>query len=220
MENNICIGIVSYLPSLEPDRSIRRERALNLISQCDLYFKLPIILIIQNWGEFNYKPKNSKIILYNYKNKLGVLGARITLREKFLKSNYSGIILLDDDLKLSSESAAKDYLSMIKDKEFYSISGWLMNYSYLSRDGFKKVWYDEKVNPEMNSGFEDWLLWEKCNKKLSNIKLNSNLPVGRRRDYLRDEYSTWSKSTDKNNKINSEINSRATINKFKELGLR
>ena len=190
MENNICIGIVSYLPSLEPDRSIRRERALNLISQCDLYFKLPIILIIQNWGEFNYKPKNSKIILYNYKNKLGVLGARITLREKFLKSNYSGIILLDDDLKLSSESAAKDYLSMIKDKEFYSISGWLMNYSYLSRDGFKKVWYDEKVNPEMNSGFEDWLLWEKCNKKLSNIKLNSNLPVGKRRDYLRDEYST------------------------------
>ena len=155
---NICIGIISYLPNDEKIRAERIRRVTRLIKQCDEFFGLPIILIAQNYRDsFQYIPSNSKLIIYNFKSRLGITGARNYLRNIFLESSFDRIILLDDDLELSGKAGADEYLLKIKNKEIYCIPGWLTLYSCISKEGFSKVGYDININPENNTGFEDWL---------------------------------------------------------------
>ena len=120
---NICIGIISYLPDEQNLRNERLNRLTNLLKQCDEFFKLPILLVAQNFkNDFNFMPINSKLYVYNYKNKLGITGARINLRKYFLLSSFDNIILLDDDMKLTSEDNARKYLREIDGKyDFYYI---------------------------------------------------------------------------------------------------
>lgn len=120
---NICIGIISYLPDEQNLRDKRLNRLINLLKQCDEFFKLPILLVAQNFkNDFNFMPINSKLYIYNYKNKLGITGARINLRKYFLMSSFDNIILLDDDMKLTNEDNAIKYLREIDGKyDFYYI---------------------------------------------------------------------------------------------------
>ena len=114
---NICIGIISYMPDDLKEREIRFSRLKTLLSRCDNIFKKDIIIISQNWGNnlILDRPKNSKIILNMYKNKLGITGARRKLRESFLNSEYDYLIMLDDDSELmGTEEDAKKYLSQIE----------------------------------------------------------------------------------------------------------
>lgn len=93
-----CIGIISYFPKNLEHRKIRKERFNKLIQTLDAYFKLPIVIIAQNWDDEDIPIiYNNKIIIYRYKNGLGITKARITLREKLLSFNYDYYIFLDDD---------------------------------------------------------------------------------------------------------------------------
>lgn len=190
---NICIGIISYLPDEQNLRDKRLNRLINLLKQCDEFFKLPILLVAQNFkNDFNFMPINSKLYIYNYKNKLGITGARINLRKYFLMSSFDNIILLDDDMKLTNEDNAIKYLREIDGKyDFYYIKSWLLNFSCISKNGMKKIIFEPEIEPEKGLGFEDWVFYEKCLKILNKKAIVSYLPVGKRRDYLNDKYSTW-----------------------------
>lgn len=92
-----CIGIISYFPNDLKVREERIKRFKNLLNFLNMNFKLPIVIIAQNWKDFELPEYCNKIYLYKYKYGLGITGARITLREKLLKLDYDYYIFLDDD---------------------------------------------------------------------------------------------------------------------------
>ena len=69
--------------------------------------------------------------------------------------------------------------------------------------------YDLDVNPENGTGFEDWIFSVKCKKLLPNYKMESNLPLKPRKEFLNDKYTTWDPKSEKlsisNNLISKEI---------------
>lgn len=93
----ICIGIISYLPDEIEKRQIRFKQCQNLLEQCDSIFNVPIIIICQNYKDEVLYSKN--LIRYDYE-KLGIVNARKTLRNKFLQSDFDYIILNDDDISI------------------------------------------------------------------------------------------------------------------------
>lgn len=210
----LCIGIISYLPDDLEVREVRIKRLESLLNSCDIHFKLPIIIVAQNWNEYSL-PKifNSKIIIYKYKNKLGITRARSELRNLFLESEFSHIIMLDDDMELSKNQKDFDYyLDTIRSKpeiDYFYIENYLNNFCTLTKRGFFKVDYDLNVNPENGTGFEDWIFSVKCNKVLPNYKMASNLPLKPRKEFLNDKYTTWDPKSEKlsisNNLISKEI---------------
>jgi len=189
---NICIGIISYLPDSEDLRKERQKRVINLINQIDKHFNLPIILIAQNYKDFNINSKN--IIRYNY-DKLGITGARRELRIKFLESEYDYVIMLDDDMELSDNQQDYDiYINNILKykKEYYYVRNFLNNFSVMSKEGFKKLDYDPEICVENGTGFEDWIFSVICTRTLNSMRLTTNLPKYERKHFLNDKYSTWS----------------------------
>ena len=90
------IGIVSYLPT--DNYQARQQRLLRLLEQLRNYWPfLPIIIIAQNWRNNSFLPTDLDITVFNYKDGLGILKARQTLREKFLEMDYEQLIMFDDD---------------------------------------------------------------------------------------------------------------------------
>ena len=95
-------GIISYFPSNDSPAHIetRRERSRRfrelLFKLEELWPDIDIIVIAQNWQDFELPHIKNKIIQYDYQ-KLGILGARRELRKKFLESKYDYLIMLDDD---------------------------------------------------------------------------------------------------------------------------
>ena len=95
-------GIISYFPDNDSPAHIetRRERSRRfrelLFKLEELWPDIDIIVIAQNWQDFELPQIKNKIIQYDYQ-KLGILGARRELRKKFLESKYDYLIMLDDD---------------------------------------------------------------------------------------------------------------------------
>ena len=206
--SKICIGIISYLPDDPVSREVRKSRALSLIRQCDNWFRIPIIVIAQNWSsDMLISTNNSNLIIYSYSNKLGITNARLTLVEKFKKSPYDRIIFMDDDMILNSEFEVRKYLNSLGNKSFYYVSGWLCNFCSISKDGLNVVNFDREVDAEKQTGFEDWLFFRTCLKKLSNEKIICNVGKGTRKDYLDDKYSTWNPNGINNKNRNTKITS-------------
>ena len=109
------IGIISYLPDDKEVREYRKNKLSALIDKAISLFNLPIMIIAQNYSEediWDIKNKDNKILIYDYIHKLGITGARKVLREKFLKSSYDYLIMIDDDVELIGNSSDK-YLSQI-----------------------------------------------------------------------------------------------------------
>ena len=90
----ICVGIVSYLPEPGKIRDIRTERLKNLIMFVDKYFKLPIILIAQNYKDLCIETEYSKIYMYKYEKPLGIVGARKELQRVFISSEFDNLIIM------------------------------------------------------------------------------------------------------------------------------
>lgn len=95
--SEVVFGIISYLP--DKDRELRMDRLNRLLANIKKVFgSSSIIIIAQNWK--NYKPWNifnkHDLQIYYY-DRLGILKARQTLREKFLKSEFNYLVMLDDD---------------------------------------------------------------------------------------------------------------------------
>jgi hypothetical protein len=166
------VGIISYIPDREPDRSQRIDRLERLLNQITQFWpSLPIMVISQNWKD--YSPKQI-IINFSY-DKLGIIKARKTLRERFLESEYDYLIMFDDDaiIQCLDGNSPQDYLDLI-DKH---------------PDGFMFLQYDDgsqlngcaiskqiysvepmvNVDAEKSEAFEDdlfsWLLHNKYPEK-------------------------------------------------------
>lgn len=94
---------------------VRIGKLNELLKKCDELFNLPIIIVAQNWNDDVEIPRiNSKLIIYNYKNSLGITGARRELRRIFIESEYDYLIMLDDDIKLLGDrNSAINYLAQI-----------------------------------------------------------------------------------------------------------
>ena len=114
-----CIGIISYLPDNQ-SRLTRFIKLKELIKKCNNIFDVPIIIIAQNWDDSNInsiKIDTGKVIIYNYKNKLGITGARRMLRKYFLESKFDYLIMLDDDSVLvGNYSDGRKYLKQIENE--------------------------------------------------------------------------------------------------------
>ena len=80
-----CFGIISWLPNDQKDRLLRKKRLINTLDQLNKLFpNIDILIIAQNWKRINLPEYSNNIIIKKY-NKLGITGARIKLREEFLK---------------------------------------------------------------------------------------------------------------------------------------
>lgn len=95
-------GIISYFPNNDTAFHIetRRERSRRfkelLFKLEELWPDVDIMVIAQNWQDFELPQIKNTIIQYHYE-KLGILGARRELRKRFLESEYDYLIMLDDD---------------------------------------------------------------------------------------------------------------------------
>ena len=157
-----CIGIVSYLPDVAKIRQNRINKLLKLISKCNILFNLPILIIAQNWKDFNIWDSHVSII--PFEDKLGIVGARKALRKVFLDSDYDYLIMLDDDCTLCGISGST-YLKQIDDNPdcFIEFNKTLLKLFAISKTLFKLVDYDD-VKPEDGGGFEDRIFVNRLRK--------------------------------------------------------
>lgn len=162
-------GIPSWLPDKEPDRTQRKERINHLFKQLnDLWPDIDILVIAQNWQDFKPIETKNKQIIKQYKP-LGILGARKTLREEFLKLNYDYIIMLDDDAKIVSKNEA--HIKYMQEVDKHK-DGFCFMHKEVETEGFdpyvpaqlnlcaiSKYIYSAQpfpdIDPQKNEGFED-----------------------------------------------------------------
>ena len=163
-------GIVSYFPNNDSAFHIetRRERSRRfrelLLRLEELWPDVDIMVIAQNWQDFELPEIKNKIITFKYPNKLGILGARKELREKFLELDYDYLIMLDDDARILAADpqgymneidAHPDGIGVIRHTEcplmFFAISKYV--YSQIE-------WTD--IDPEQGEGFEDDIFTARC----------------------------------------------------------
>lgn len=202
MELSKVIGIISYLPDSPTLRSYRKEKLLQLLAQCNKLFNLPIIIIAQNWRPDDYL-KNDNYIIYYY-NKLGIVGARKKLREKFIHSSYDYLIMLDDDCSISGSPCAIDqYLKEIDEHpDMYGVfNGNLLKLFAISKKIFKRIQYMD-YTPEKNEAFEDALFVGMLGYRFPKQKFLFSHKYGLMElsESTDDIHSTWSRS-----KCNTEM---------------
>ena len=117
MELKKCIGIVSYFPEEQDKRTQRIARFESLLVKINnLWPYLDILIVAQNWKDYSPVKIQNKLIIYNYNEPLTIVGARNTLRQKFLdETDYDYIIFLDDDAKINDcqQEVANQYLDEI-----------------------------------------------------------------------------------------------------------
>lgn len=174
-----CIGIISYFPN-GPLRDIRKENFNNLIKTLNDYFKLPIIIIAQNWKEEDFNIKYcSTIKIYRWNGALGITGARIALREKLLKENYDYSIWIDDDINIKCNAQSvnaylreidkhPDMFGQVKKLQLFAIS-----YKMLKLMDFDFIRKYESYRGEI---WEDVAYYKTYTKLYGNKFYNINIP--------------------------------------------
>jgi len=175
-----CFGIPSWLPEKEPARTQRKERINRLFKQLnDLWPDVDILVIAQNWKDFKPIKTNNKQIIKKYPE-LGILGARKTLQEEFLKLKYDYIIMFDDDAIIETKNNAHIKYMELLDKYpqgFCFMPGKNSNYhpycaAQLNLCAISRFIYEQEpmvdIDPQKDEGFEDsiyaCLLYQKWNK--------------------------------------------------------
>lgn len=162
-------GIISYFPDSDSDYHIetRRERTRRfselLYKLEELWPDVDIMVIAQNWQDFELPNIKNHVIQYNY-GKLGILGARKELRKRFLDSDYDYLIMLDDDAMISSDNP-QTYLDEI-DEHIDGVGAIRKNKSPLNFFAISKFIYAQidmpNVDPEKSEGFEDDIFVATC----------------------------------------------------------
>lgn len=156
------IGIISYFPDKQPDRDLRIGRFNALLKTLDkLFTGIPVMVVAQNWKD--YEPKGNYLDIHKY-DKLGILGARKTLRGLFLNSGYGNMITMDDDVIIKGESG-KEFLKQIDDNpNGMGVFCWehsQLNLLYISKSIYSQVDIPN-INPENDEGFEDVVFTSTC----------------------------------------------------------
>lgn len=164
--NKLCIGIPSWLPDDTEARALRMDRVNRLVKQIKELFDLPIIFVAQNWKD--YSPKYDKMVVVK-RDKLGILNARKLLFETFLQSEFTHILMFDDDAIIQGNKELCDlYVSDLlkRDKVFSFVknSNHVSKYteyadSQLNLACISKELYQQapipNVDPQKSQGFED-----------------------------------------------------------------
>ena len=160
-----CIGIISYFP----DSNIREKRIKAfeklLFDIGRLFPSVDILVIAQNWKEYLPTSNNNKLLIYNYKNGLGILPARIVLRNVFLSLNYDYVIMLDDDCIFRGTSGQKYLEEIDEHPDMMGIySDHLLKLLAISKSMYSKVEM-VNLNAESGEGFEDKAFIQMCMNK-------------------------------------------------------
>ena len=185
-----CFGIPSWLPDTEPDRTQRANRINRLFKQLnDLWPDVDILVIAQNWKDFKPIQTKNKQIILKYAP-LGILKARMTLHDEFLKYNYDYIIMFDDDAIISCDNdhAHIDFMNEI-DKHpngfcFIRPSGGVSSSNYgkyhpyigaqLNLCAISRFIYSKEqmvdIDPQKNEGYEDTIYACLLHHKYSNYE--------------------------------------------------
>ena len=155
-----CFGIISWFPDIEPNRKQRIERLNNTFKELINNFgeNIEFLIVAQNWKDYEVPSFIKNKIIFKY-NKLGILGARKTLRKHFLESKYDYLIMCDDDIILDFEKgySGKDFLNDLDKhpKGFGFISyGWSLTFCAISKYIYEKEDMID-LNPELGEGYED-----------------------------------------------------------------
>ena len=197
---NKVFGVISYFPDADTDygRYVRQQRVKActnlLIKLGELWPNIDIMIIAQNWQDYQISLINNKISIYKY-DRLGVLKARKILREKFLSSNYTHLIMLDDDLVV--DFADPEACMQLVDQHpdgFGIIRPHLnpLNFCVVPRDLYIRIEFPD-IDIECGDGFADDIFIARCQASCSD--LYRFLP-----DILRTEFdmlvpSTWRQDT-------------------------
>ncbi len=196
------------MPDDESIRNMRQDSLYNLISVLDKCFKLPIIIIAQNWDSSylqRFKDFKNELIIIHTFSKLGITKARETLRQSFLKTEYDGILCMDDDIEITDNQYKVDkYLKFINKNtnKMIEYENYLMNLLYMPRDIYEKESYDLKVDAESGTGYEDWIYVTVNKNKYRSRYLNTRnicnfgIPLKSRHEMCIENNSTWRTGND------------------------
>lgn len=169
-------GIISYFPDNDSDYHIemRRERSRRfreLLAKIEEYWgDLDIIVIAQNWQDFELPQTKNKITVYHY-DKLGILGARKELRKKFLETDYDYLIMVDDDAMVNATDP-QGYLDLIDSHpDGVGAIRWIhstLQLFAISRTVYKQIEMPD-VDPEKSQGFEDDVFAARCKAQFADV---------------------------------------------------
>jgi len=226
------------MPDNQDDLNGRIKRFERLIKQIDILFSIDIdiVIIAQNWKNFSIDNiTKHKVLQYNY-DKLGILKARHTLREKFLENNYDYIIMFDDDAIIyGNNNKIKEYLDLMEKNPngFCFIKGTDPNgyiNSQLNLCAISKYIYEKEpipnIDPQKSEGFEDRIFSCLLHNKYSQYEFNE--PVGLKCIHFKNPEinkfggevsSTWAKEKQYNwtHMRNNTAEIESYIKKYKEL---
>ena len=165
-------GIISYFPDNDTAYHIetRKERSRRfrelLLKLEELWPDVDIMVIAQNWQDFELPEIKNKVIVYSY-DRLGILRARKELRKKFLESDYDYLIMLDDDARVDAKKP-REYMEMLDahPEGFAPLRkrGAPLNLCAISRYVYSQVDMTD-VDPEKSEGFEDNIFVALCFNK-------------------------------------------------------
>ena len=185
-----CIGIVSYLPKDAENRKLRLDRLERLLAQIDNFWPcIDILIIAQNWKDFNPIKRSNSIIKVSFENGIGIMAARNALRNSFLRSNYDYIIMFDDDAIISGSK--DDAIALVSTMEknlngFAFVKGGTnmycpyvdsqLNLAIISKKIFTDTPFPE-INPQKEEGYEDRIFSTLLHNKYPNSEFDipSNL---------------------------------------------
>lgn len=207
-----AIGIISWLPN-DNTRVVRQGRLEELLSLLEDLFKLPIIIIAQDWDDTVKTTKNCEVFHYA---QLGIVGARKELRLRFLASDYEYLIMLDDDALIkATKEGVVHYLKQIDNNpgKVGVFKQHLLKLFAISKEAFALVDYDD-VHPEQGEGFEDMIFIEKCHAQLADkIFIFNRFQLDDISNSGNDPNSTWYKGQFKKKEMGDK--SREIIKTFK-----
>ena len=179
-----CFGIPSWLPNEEEARKKRIDRLNKLFKQLnDLWPDIDILVIAQNWKDFKPIETANKQIIKIYPE-LGLLKARHTLREEFLKLDYDYIIMFDDDAIIETKDNAHIKFMEELDKHpqgFCFIHGHNSAYhpycaAQLNLCAISRFIYEKEpmvdIDPQKNEGYEDSIYACLLHHKYSSFEFN------------------------------------------------
>lgn len=204
------IGIISYLPCDRSKRANRKKSLRKLIEKCREIFNLPILLIAQNYEDWEISIfKNYGCAVYDYE-KSGILQARSTLQQKFLESNYDNLIMLDDDCVIEgSKKEGKNYLDLLDNhpSSYGLFSNNFLKLFSISKDLYDKFTWPVELRVEDGDIFEDIYLTMWLNKHYSNRKFRYKVGLKELSNSQNDRDSTWlNEVTDKDKMFENTIN--------------
>ena len=166
--HGIAFGIVSYLPSREPDRSLRKERLDRLFRNVkNVFGNVRYLIVAQNWGDYRMPPF-VRADVFRHERGLGILKARNELRGRFLSSGADWLVMLDDDcmIRETAAGAGRRFLKSLEGREegfcFRKDGKGEYSPSQLNLCAISKELYGKEplppIDPEKDEGFED-LTW-------------------------------------------------------------